>query len=630
MTREARLGIDFGTSSTVAVLETPGGQTMQLIFDGTPMLTSSVCLDESGVLLAGRDAVHAARVRPEFFEPSPKLCIDDGEVLLHDRVVSVPALIGAVLGRVYGEARRVLASAPATTVLTYPIGWGSHRLEVLKQAAELAGLPRPQFVAEPVAAAAHFIATIGNEMSAGQCVVVYDFGAGTFDASVVRCAPGTFEVLAKDGLRDAGGRDVDAAVLAYFGAVYGTTQPDQWERITNPGSPGDRRAAIILWDDVRNGKELLSRTASTTMLLPHLEIEGLLTRDKLERLAQPVLERTVQATRSVIRAAGIGHDDIAGLYLVGGASRMPLAATMLLRSLGIAPTVVEQPELIVAAGSLKAPPTQVSGPTAPSTASRSRQPTTPIHIRSWTAHRDPPTSSSAEARPPDAPRPAPAPTEHHDNADLFDTGRDAPREQPSDVVAAATDGATSRDVDTTVRQSRQQSVDSRSDDPNTPTKPHVNPWSSARQPEGSRRQLPGIDPAGSPANSRNAWQQVVLHLTILLSTVPWLITSTALVRTETRPQWSIAFMAVGALGLVGYTIGAHSRQRRSTLYGVSMMAPVFCLPGYLIAAFRTVGLTHYQTGLLYVGCLAAGILLVVQAGSLSGSLPASDAAASDN
>ena len=79
-----RLGVDFGTSTTVAVLAWPDGAVKPLVFDGSELLPSAVCLDGDGTLLVGRDAIHAARSKPEGFEPNPKRCVDDGAVLLSE------------------------------------------------------------------------------------------------------------------------------------------------------------------------------------------------------------------------------------------------------------------------------------------------------------------------------------------------------------------------------------------------------------------------------------------------------------------------------------------------------------------------------------------------------------------
>src|SRR2546423_1215664 len=99
------LGVDFGTSNTVAVLRWPDGRARPLLVDGSPLLPSSVYADPNGTILAGRDAVHSARLDPARFEPNPKRRIDDTSVLLGDRELSVVDLVAAVLGRIGEEAR---------------------------------------------------------------------------------------------------------------------------------------------------------------------------------------------------------------------------------------------------------------------------------------------------------------------------------------------------------------------------------------------------------------------------------------------------------------------------------------------------------------------------------------------
>jgi hypothetical protein len=101
---------------------------------------------------------------------------------------------------------------------------------------------------------------------------------------------------------------------------------------------------------------MLSRTATTLVPIPLLDEDAPLGREQFELLARPILERTVAATRAALRSASVPESAVAGLYLVGGSSRIPLVATLLHRGLRIAPTVIEQPELVVAEGSLYIPP----------------------------------------------------------------------------------------------------------------------------------------------------------------------------------------------------------------------------------------------------------------------------------
>jgi len=354
-----RVGVDLGTSNTAAVLAFPDGRVRPLLFDGSPLLPSAVFADPVAGLLVGRDATHAARARPDCFEPHPKRCVDDGTVMLGGRPVGVPELIQAVVRRVAGEAARVAGGPVSQAVLTCPAGWGATRREVLLSAAR-AEFAEVALVTEPVAAATYFVDVAGGRVPVGSTLMVYDLGAGTFDASVVRRTVDGFEVLAAEGLPDAGGLDIDAAVFAALGRAYGERDPAAWARLAEPEDRADQRAARALWDDVRTGKEMLSRAPRTTVHVPIFDDDAPLGREELEELAAPVLERTVALSGRVLARAGVAATDLAGLFLVGGSSRMPLAGLLLHRHLGVAPTVVEQPELVVAEGSLRARP--VAGP----------------------------------------------------------------------------------------------------------------------------------------------------------------------------------------------------------------------------------------------------------------------------
>ncbi|MEV0127589.1 Hsp70 family protein [Dactylosporangium sp. NPDC050688] len=364
--RGYRLGIDFGTSNTVAMLAWPDGHVRPLLFDGSPTLPSSVYADAQSGLLVGRDAVHAARVSPERFEPNPKRRIDEPAVLLGDHEVATADLFAAVLARVNGEAQRVAGGRIGQATITCPAAWAQTRRAVLLAAAGRAGLGTVDLVPEPVAAAEVFRTLQGTDLRPGSAFVVYDLGAGTFDASVVRQGSGTFEVLAAEGLSTSGGLDIDAAIVGYIGASLSPRDAAAWSRLVHPTTSAERRANRLLWDDVRAAKEMLSRTSSTTIHIPVYDEDIPLGRDQFEQLARPILTSTVTATRAAIAAARLTPADIAGVFLVGGGSRIPFVATLLHQALGKAPTAVEQPELVVAQGSLGAPAQPAAGfPGAP-------------------------------------------------------------------------------------------------------------------------------------------------------------------------------------------------------------------------------------------------------------------------
>jgi molecular chaperone DnaK len=104
---------------------------------------------------------------------------------------------------------------------------------------------------------------------------------------------------------------------------------------------------------VRAGKEMLSRGTTTLVHVPLLEVEAPIGREELEEVAAPILDRTVAAVQAVLARAGVGTGEVAAVFLAGGSSRIPAVGTLLHRALGIRPTIVEQPEMAVAEGSLR-------------------------------------------------------------------------------------------------------------------------------------------------------------------------------------------------------------------------------------------------------------------------------------
>ncbi|HTJ33903.1 MAG TPA: Hsp70 family protein [Dactylosporangium sp.] len=320
------LAVDFGTTHTVAVLAAPDQPLRQLLFDGTPLLPSNVFAHPSGILYTGADATRLARTAPQRLEPAPKQRIDDGAVLLDDREWPVADLIAAVFARVAQEAARVAGDLPPV-VLTHPAAWGGPRRAVLQQAAERAGMHVAGLIPEPIAAAAAFAR---RRRSAGP-LAVFDFGGGTVDVAVVGEGAAGPLVLASEGLADLGGADLDAAVARFLLAQAGRDLDGL-----------DAATRLELFAQARAAKETLSRTTLAEVHVPGLPVTHL-TREQFDGIVAPLLSAAVALTeRTVPRGAE--------LFLVGGASRIPLVATMLHTALGTAPVVLEQPELAVAEG----------------------------------------------------------------------------------------------------------------------------------------------------------------------------------------------------------------------------------------------------------------------------------------
>jgi beta-lactam-binding protein with PASTA domain len=360
------LGIDFGTSNTVAMLRWPDGRVKPVLFEGSPLLPSAVFAPADGPLVVGSDALHNGRFEPSQLEPNPKRHIDDEGLLLGTRELPVIELFTAVLRHVAAETTRVTGGIVPRTAVAYPAVWGPVRRSALADAARAAGFGEVILVPEPTAAADYFTAVLNREVPVGRALVVYDLGAGTFDASAVVRRNSGFEVVAVDGLHDVGGLDLDAALVKWLQEGYGEKHPEGWARLTNPTGADGQRDRRMLWEDVRIAKEMLSRAPAVQIRLPALDLEVRITREEFEAVAEPLLARTVRTTQALIRYANLAQPDIAGLLLVGGSSRVPLAATLLHRALGIAPVATEQPELIVAEGALLSVPQEAAGqPVAP-------------------------------------------------------------------------------------------------------------------------------------------------------------------------------------------------------------------------------------------------------------------------
>ncbi|NHO83383.1 Hsp70 family protein [Micromonospora sp. CMU55-4] len=364
------LGVDLGTSNTVAVLRWPDGRTRPVLVDGHPILPSGVYADADGHLHVGRDAQRLAQADPAGYEPNPKRRVDEETVELGGRAYRPAELLAATLRAVADAAVAAVGMLPPA-VVTHPAAWTPARRQVLHDALELAGWPAAaehtlagpiapgtRLLREPVAAARYFTQVLRRPVPVGGSVAVFDFGGGTLDVAVLRnegadpWGDSGFQLVATGGIPDLGGLDLDAALLGRLGELVGPAHPREWARLTEATTTAERRDRQQLWDNVRGAKEMLSRAMVAPVAVPGVEAAVPLPREDFERLAAPLLARAVTETREVTAAAGLRPEQLSGLFLVGGSTRVPLVARLLHAELGIAPTVLEQPEMPVAEGAL--------------------------------------------------------------------------------------------------------------------------------------------------------------------------------------------------------------------------------------------------------------------------------------
>jgi len=189
-------------------------------------------------------------------------------------------------------------------VITVPAYFDDAQRQATKDAAQLAGLNVLRLISEPTAAAVAYGLDNGSE----GLYAVYDLGGGTFDISLLRLTRGVFEVVATGGDAALGGDDIDQA-LADWALAQAGLQAD---------TPQAKRAALVA---ARATKEALSDAETASW-----QIEGHLvpvTRAQLEALTQPFVERTLAAVRKVLRDAKVARDEVQGVVMVGGSTRMP-------------------------------------------------------------------------------------------------------------------------------------------------------------------------------------------------------------------------------------------------------------------------------------------------------------------
>lgn len=358
-----RVAVDFGSSSTCVVVSRQGSDPQVVVIDGHPLLSSAVYAAQDGTLFVGQEAERQAAVDPSRYEPHPKRRIDEGELLLGDRVLPVHDVIHAVLRRAVAEARRLAGGSEVDLLaLTHPADWGALRTRVLRQAA--GGLAREvTLIPEPVAAAVFHATTVASGRAPGDVLAVLDLGGGTVDVSVVRREDGAppvrgqaagFRVLATKGDPGFGGADIDQALLEHVGALVSGTDREAWQALMGGRELADRRRRRMLRQDVRGAKETLSRHAYTDVPMPPPFSDAHVTRDDLERLVAVPLGRAIDLTGAAIAEAGLHPRQVSGIFLVGGSSRIPMISRLVHERLGIVPTTLDQPETVVARGAMRA------------------------------------------------------------------------------------------------------------------------------------------------------------------------------------------------------------------------------------------------------------------------------------
>lgn len=256
-----------------------------------------------------------------------------------------------------------IAEEPVAVALTVPATWSSTRRLTHAEAAANAGFDGAVLVPEPEAAARYFAEVQGRELDPGAPLVVYNLGAGSCQIGVVRREGDRYRVESAAGAEDVGGREFDRRLLDYLAGRHRTVDPEFWRRAADPAE-AVLRASLL--EEIRLAREHLTDHLSVTVSLPESGRRLRLTREEAEQCLAPAVLQTVALIENALSEARIGAEGIAGLLLVGGASRTPLVASIISFHLGVQPILPEKPELALAEGAALAALAQgdSAGPTS--------------------------------------------------------------------------------------------------------------------------------------------------------------------------------------------------------------------------------------------------------------------------
>jgi molecular chaperone DnaK len=245
--------------------------------------------------------------------PNAPIQIQIGEALLSPEAVSAE-----ILKSLKAAAESAMECTFERAVITVPAYFNDAQRQATIEAGRLAGLTVERIINEPTAAA---LAYGLNRLKDQSKIAVYDLGGGTFDITVLELNEGVFRVLSTHGNTCLGGNDIDQAILNHFLSVIRT----QSEKIDVTQS---EEALPRLREAAEQAKIALSTETTTTVELPfltpdfHFKLE--LTREELQSIARPIIERTKQHCLRAISDAGIRSEDLDQVVLVGGQTRMPL------------------------------------------------------------------------------------------------------------------------------------------------------------------------------------------------------------------------------------------------------------------------------------------------------------------
>jgi molecular chaperone DnaK len=363
------IGIDLGTTnSVVAIME---GREPKVIVneEGSLITPSVVAWDAKGEVLVGQIAKRQAVTNAENTVFSAKRFIGrkfeeiteeakrvpyavtragngDSAFTLRGKELSPQEVSAKVLQKLKKAAEDYLGEKVTEAVITVPAYFNDAQRQATKDAGRIAGLDVKRIVNEPTAAALAY----GLDKKADELIVVYDFGGGTFDVSVLEVGDNIVQVISTNGDTHLGGDDIDNVIIDWIAAEFRKTSGIDVSK--------DKLALQRLRESAEKAKIELSSTQETSINLPfltvgaggpvHLDLK--LSRAKLEQLMTPLVERTMVPVKKALADAKKNPADIKEVVLVGGSTRIPMVKEAVKKFFGKDPHQGVNPDEVVAIG----------------------------------------------------------------------------------------------------------------------------------------------------------------------------------------------------------------------------------------------------------------------------------------
>jgi molecular chaperone HscA len=356
VTRSIAVGIDLGTTnSLIAQFD---GANVRVFEDelGQPSLPSVVYYGAESTQVGGA-ALALANDQPEntiasakrmlgrgreevVDDPYATLTTDGALAFATDQGKKTPVEVSAaILDALKTRAEARLDSPIAGAVITVPAYFDDAQRQATRQSAELAGIKVLRLLNEPTAAAVAY--GLDEQAEESSLLAVYDLGGGTFDISILKMRAGLFEVLATGGDSALGGDDFDREIARYLTTELGLTDPTTRQRRTLLGIARDAKQALSELSEVEiDGSDLGQDIPCTS-----------LTRQTLEALIEPYIERTLVACRQALQDADV--DSVDRVVLVGGSTRTPVVAQAVEGCFGQVPLCTLDPDQVVAMGAAR-------------------------------------------------------------------------------------------------------------------------------------------------------------------------------------------------------------------------------------------------------------------------------------